>query len=58
VTNKRSAMPKYHSISAIRDFPPIPGRFNPYLNDEQKRAMHTQLTQILDEYARMEQEEI
>jgi hypothetical protein len=58
VTKRRTAVPKYHSISAIRDFPPIPRRFNPYLSDEQKRAMHTQLTQISNEYARMEQEEI
>jgi hypothetical protein len=39
-------------------FPPIPRRFNPYLNDERKRAMHTHLTQISDEYAQMELEEI
>jgi hypothetical protein len=44
VTKRRSIVPKYRSISAIRDFPPIPRRFNPYLNDEQKRAMPTQLT--------------
>jgi hypothetical protein len=42
-TTKRTAIPKRRSISAIRDFPPIPGRFNPYLSNEQKRAMHTQL---------------
>jgi hypothetical protein len=58
VTKRRTAVPKNHNISTIRDFPPIPRRFNPYLSDEQKRAMHTQLTQISDEYARMEQEEI
>jgi hypothetical protein len=57
-TKKRTAVPKRRSISAIRDFPPIPGRFNPYLSNEQKRAMHTQLTQISDEYAQLEQEEI
>jgi hypothetical protein len=57
-TKKKPAVPKYHSISAIRDFPPIPGRFNPYLSDERKRAMHTHLTQISDEYTRMELEEI
>jgi hypothetical protein len=51
VTKKRSVMPKYRSISAIQDFSPVLRRFNPYLSDEQKRAMHTQLTQILDEYA-------
>jgi hypothetical protein len=42
----------------IQDFLPILGRFNPYLSNEEKRAMHTQLTQISDEYARREQEEI
>jgi hypothetical protein len=57
-TKRKMAVPKYSSILAIRDFPPIPGRFNPYLNDEKKRAMHTQLSQILDEYAGMELEEI
>jgi hypothetical protein len=57
-TKSRIVVPKYVSISAIQDFPPIPERFNPYLNDEQKRAMHTQLTQISDEYTQMEQEEI
>jgi hypothetical protein len=44
VTKKRPAIPKYRSISAIRDFPPIPRRFNPYLSDERKRAMHAHLT--------------
>jgi hypothetical protein len=57
-TKKRTAVPKRRNISAIRDFPPIPGRFNPYLSNEQKRAMHTQLTQISDEYAQWKQEEI
>jgi hypothetical protein len=57
-TKRRTAVPKCRSISAIRDFPPIPGRFNPYLSNEQKRAMHTQLTQVSDEYAQLEQEEI
>jgi hypothetical protein len=57
VTKKRPTIPKYRSISAIRDFPPISRRFNPYLSDERKRAMHAHLTQILDEYARMELEE-
>jgi hypothetical protein len=57
-TMRRTAAPKCRSILVIRDFPPIPGRFNPYLNNEQKRAMHTQLTQISDEYAQLEQEEI
>jgi hypothetical protein len=55
---RRTAVPKRRSISTIRDFPPIPGRFNLYLSNEQKRAMHTQLTQISDEYAQLEQEEI
>jgi hypothetical protein len=31
-TKKRAA----RSISVIRDFPPILGRFNPYLSDERK----------------------
>jgi hypothetical protein len=57
-TKRRTAIPKHRSISAIRDFPPIPGKLNPYLTNEQKRAMHTQLTQISDEYAQWEQEEI
>jgi hypothetical protein len=57
-TKKRSTIPKYCNILAIRDFPPIPERFNPYLSDERKQAMHTQITQILDEYAQMELEEI
>jgi hypothetical protein len=35
-TKKRLAVPKYRSILAIRDFPPILGRFNPYLSDERK----------------------
>jgi hypothetical protein len=58
MTKRRTAVPKYRNISAIRDFPPISRWFNPYLNDEQKRALHTQLTQISDEYAQLEQEEI
>jgi hypothetical protein len=33
-TKRRTVVPKRHSISAIRDFPPIRGRFNPYLNNE------------------------
>jgi hypothetical protein len=49
-TKRRPNVPKYRSISVIRDFPPIPKRFNPYLSDERKRAMHTHLTQISDEY--------
>jgi hypothetical protein len=57
-TKKRLAVPKYRSISAIRDFPPIPERFNPNLSDKRKQTMHSHLTQILDEYARMELEEI
>jgi hypothetical protein len=40
-TKKRSAVPKCRSILAIRDFPPIPGRFNPYISEERKQAMHT-----------------
>jgi hypothetical protein len=35
-TKKRTTVPKRRSISMARDFPPIPGRFNPYLSDEQK----------------------
>jgi hypothetical protein len=57
-TKRRTTVPKRRSISAIRDFPPILGRFNPYLSNEQKRAMRTQLTQISDEYTQWEQEEI
>jgi hypothetical protein len=57
-TKRRTAVPKRRSISTIRDFPPILGRFNPYLSNEQKRAMHTQLTQISDKYAQWEHEEI
>jgi hypothetical protein len=48
-TKRKTAVPNYRSILAIRDFPPISGRFNPYLSDEEKQAMHTQLTQISDE---------
>jgi hypothetical protein len=57
-TKRRTTVPKRRSISVIRDFPPIPERFNPYLSNEQERAMHTQLTQISDEYTQWEQEEI
>ena len=57
-TRKKLAVPKYRSVSAILDFPPIPGRFNPHLSDERKRAMHNHLTQISDEYTRMELVEI
>ena len=57
-TKKKRAIPKRHSISAIRDFPSIPGRFNPHLSDERRRAMQTHLTQVSEEYARMELEEI
>jgi hypothetical protein len=57
-TKKRPAIPKYSSISVIRDFPPILRRFNPHLSDGRKQAMHTHLTQISDEYTRMELEEI
>jgi hypothetical protein len=35
-TKKRSIVPKYRSISAIQDFPPILGRFNHHLSDERK----------------------
>jgi hypothetical protein len=55
---KKSAVPKYRSISAIQDFPPILGRFNPHLSEERKMSMHTHLTQISDEYAWMELKEI
>ena len=57
-TKKKKAIPKRCSISAIRDFPSVLGRFNPHLSDERKRAMHTHLTQVSEEYARMELEEI
>jgi hypothetical protein len=57
-TKRRTTVPKRRSILAIQDFPPIPGKLNPYLTNEQKQAMHTHLTQISDEYAQWEQEEI
>ena len=57
-TKKRPAITKYRSISVIRDFPTIPGRFNPHFSDERKQAMHTHLTQISDEYSRIELKEI
>jgi hypothetical protein len=57
-TKRTTAVPKRRNISVIRDFPPIAGRFNPYLTNEHKQAMHTQLTQISDEYAQWEQVEI
>jgi hypothetical protein len=57
-TKRRPAVPKYRNILAIRDFLPIPGRFNPYLSDKRKQAMHAHLTQISDEYTQMELEEI
>ena len=50
--------PQYPSSIAIRDFPPILGRFNSHLSEERKRAMHTHLTQISNEYTRMERKEI
>jgi hypothetical protein len=50
-TKKKLVVPKYCHISTIQDFPPIPRRFNPHLNDERKRAMHIHLTQISDECA-------
>jgi hypothetical protein len=49
-TKRKTVVLKYLSILAIRDFPLIPRRFNPHLSDERKRAMHTHLTKILDEY--------
>jgi hypothetical protein len=33
---KKPVIPKYRRILAIRDFPPIPRRFNFYLSDERK----------------------
>ena len=40
---------KHPNISALRDFLPIPGRFNPYLNTEKRQELRTQLvvTQII-----------
>ena len=35
-TKKKKVVPKRRSISAIRDFPPVPGRFNLHLSDERK----------------------
>ena len=49
---------KRRSVSAIRDFPPVPKNFNPYLSEETRCALHTHLTQISDEYAQLELEEI
>lgn len=49
---------KCRSISAVCNFPPIPRRLNPYLGTEKKWEMHTHLTEISDEYTKMEQEEI
>jgi hypothetical protein len=50
-TKKKPAVAKYRSVSVIQDFPPTPWRFNPHLSEERKQAIHTHLTQILDEYA-------
>lgn len=49
---------KRRSVSAVRDFQLVPGRYNPYLSAKRKWEMHTHLTQIADEYAKMEDEEI
>ena len=49
---------KRHSVSAIRDFPHVPIKFNPCLSKERRHALHTHLTQISVEYARMELKEI
>jgi hypothetical protein len=49
---------KRHSVSAIRDFPLVPEKFNPYLSEERRCVLHTHLTQIFDKYAQMEMEEI
>ena len=57
-TKKKKVIPKRRSISAIRDFSHVPKRFNPHLSDERKRAMHTHLTQVSEEYDWMELEEI
>jgi hypothetical protein len=57
-TKRKSTVPKYRSILAIRDFPPILGRFKPHLSEERKRAMYTHLIQISNEYAQMELKEI
>jgi hypothetical protein len=46
------------SVSAVQDFPLIPRRFNPYLSKERRQVLHTHLTQIADEYAQMELEQI
>jgi hypothetical protein len=45
-------------VSAVRDFPPIPGKYNPCLGTERKIEMHAHLTQIAEEYNHMEREEI
>jgi hypothetical protein len=61
----RPYAPRYQPRSGKRRVPTKPSAqkeirvaTNPFLSDEQKKAMHTQLTQISDEYAQMEQEEI
>jgi hypothetical protein len=41
---------KYHNISVVRDFLPIPEKVNPYLSIEKRWELHTHLTQIADEY--------
>jgi hypothetical protein len=40
-TKRRTSVPKRRSISAIRDFSPILGRFNLYLSNEQKRNAYS-----------------
>jgi hypothetical protein len=42
---------KCRSVSVVRDFPPILGRFNPYLCAEKRWKLHTHLTQIAYEYS-------
>jgi hypothetical protein len=49
---------KCRSVSAVQGFPLIPRRFNPYLSKERRQVLHTHLTQIADEYAQMELEQI
>jgi hypothetical protein len=49
---------KRYSVLVVQDLPPIPWRFNPYLNEEKRLVLHTHLTKISDEYASMELEKI
>lgn len=49
---------KCRCVSIVQDFPPIHGKYNPYLGTERKIEMHMHLTQIAKEYAQSKREEI